>query len=433
MNALIIENSRLYRQLLDNILGQQGFVTDITDELSVARDHLQHNQYDIIFINENLKDGSGLELIRYCKQHQELKQVPILLFTSDDNIQDKFELDIDGIIYKHNLQQISDQITNFLETHLDPVFCEGRILFIEDSDSLAQMILSTLSQTGYRVEHYKSADAAWKEFNDEISYGSDYQAYDLVISDVNVEGELNGLQLTQLIRKLEDARGFIPIIAITAQTEAEIRLSLYQEGVSDFIPKPILIDELLVRVNNLITNKRLLDKVHDQRRELFTLATTDKLTGCHNRHSLMDFSQKFISQAIRHHFPVSVLVIDLDHFKNINDTHGHATGDIVLQATGQLLTNNFRDGDMVARFGGEEFVVLLNHCAQEDAAVIAEKFRQRLEALKPADLKVTASIGIACLDIGKQYDFEALFAAADKGVYAAKENGRNQVQLINIE
>ncbi len=431
MKALIIENSRLYRQLLDNILGQQGFENDITDEISVAKDHLHNNEYDIICLNENLKDGSGMELISYCKNHPQLKHMPILLFSSDDDIQDKYDLEVEGIIYKHNLQQISDQIINFLETRLDPLFSEGRILLIEDSDSLAQLILGALQTTGYRVEHFFSADKAWEDFIDEVSYGSDQQAYDLVITDINVEGELNGLQLTHLIRNLEDARGFIPIIAITAQTDAELRLSLYQAGISDFIPKPILIDEMLVRVSNLITNKRLLDKVHDQRRELYNLATTDKLTGCHNRHSLMDFSQKFISQAIRHHYPICILVIDLDHFKAINDTHGHATGDDVLQATGQLLNSSFREGDMVARFGGEEFVVLLNHCAQSDGLLIAEKFRADLEALKPVNLTVTASIGLTWLESNQQHDFEALFAAADKGVYEAKENGRNQVRQVS--
>lgn len=433
MKALIIENSRLYRQLLDNILGQQGFDNDITDEFLLAQDYLENNHYDIICLNDNLKNGSGLELARYCKKHNELKSTPILFFSSDEGIAQKIGyLQLEGIIYKHNLQQISDQITKFVETRFNPLFHEGRILLIEDTDSIARLILGALQQQGYKVEHFTSAERAWSEFKDEISYGSDTQAYDLVITDINVKGDMNGLQLTHLIRQLDDARGFIPIIAITAHSNDQLRMSLYRAGISDFIPKPILIEELLIRVTNLITNKKLLDKVHDQRRELFTLATTDKLTGCHNRHSLVEFSNKFIAQAIRRSYPVSVLVIDLDHFKQVNDTHGHATGDNVLEATGQLLNSSFREGDIVARFGGEEFVILLNYCDQDNAMTIAENFRQKLLQLKPAGISISASIGVTCLNIGQQHDFETLFAAADQGVYQAKENGRNQVCFVEV-
>lgn len=431
MKALILENSRLYRQLLDNILGQQGFENDIAEEISIARDLLLENSYDIICLNENLKDGSGIELARFCKKDSDLRSIPILFFTSDDNFDAQSNgLQIEEVIYKHNLQQISDQVIHFLEAHLDPAFCEGRILFIEDSPSIAKLILSALDQGGYRINHFTSAEKAWSEFKEEVSYGSDFEAYDLIISDVIVEGEMDGLQLTQQVRKLEDARGFIPIIAITAQTDTDLRLSLYQEGISDFIQKPVLIDELLVRVNNLITSKRLLDKVHDQRRELNSLATTDKLTGCHNRHSLMNFSSKFISQAIHHRYPVSLMVIDLDHFKKINDTHGHAVGDIVLSQVGQLLNSSFLEGDMAARFGGEEFVILLNHCDSKDVQKVAEKFRQQVESLKPNEIAISVSIGITCLEVGMNQDFEVLFHVADQGVYKAKENGRNQVQFI---
>ncbi len=394
MRALILENSRLYRQLLDNILGQQGFKNDIAEEISMAKDYLQENQYDIICLNEHLQDGSGLELAKFCKADTSLQDTPILFLTADDDFTLNNPTDyLDTIIYKHNLQQISDQIVHFLEDHLDPVFSEGKILFIE-----------------------------------EVSYGSDFEDYDLIISDVNVEGEMSGLDLTRKVRQLDDARGFIPIMAITAQADADLRLSLFQAGISDFIQKPILVDELLVRVKNLITNKRLLDKFHDQRRELFTLATTDKLTGCQNRHSLMEYAAKFISQAIRHQFAVCLMVIDLDHFKQINDTHGHAVGDLVLQEVGRLLNNSFREGDMVARFGGEEFVVLLDHTDLQQGLVVAEKLRQKVEDLKPNQLKVTASIGIASLEPGMNLNFEALFHNADLGVYKAKDNGRNQVQ-----
>ena len=434
MRALITENSRLYRQLLGKLLAEQGFETDICSNLNSAKTFIDAEIYDIIFVNQHLEDGTGLELVEYRNQNVSNNKARLLYLSSDSeqaNLSDSLE--IDEVVIKQNLQQIADQITRFIETHLDPVFSEGRILFIEDSKSIAAMIISILTRVGYTVSHFDNAEEAWDEFINEVSYGSDFQAFDLIISDNNLEGEMTGQDLVAKVRNIDDARGFVPIIAITGENNNELRLSLYQNGVSDFLEKPLMGEELLVRVGNLITNKRLLDKVHDQRRELFAMATTDKLTGCHNRHSLMEFSKKFIVQAQRHLYPVSLMVIDLDHFKSINDKHGHAVGDIVLEAVGKLLNSNFREGDLVARFGGEEFVILLNHCASYDAKLIAEKTRGKMEALKPHNLVVTPSIGLTSLDIGEDGNFESMFSVADECVYVAKENGRNQVVFKKLQ
>jgi two-component system cell cycle response regulator len=146
----------------------------------------------------------------------------------------------------------------------------------------------------------------------------------------------------------------------------------------------------------------------------------------------MEFSDKFISQALRHKYPVSMLVIDLDHFKVVNDTHGHAVGDIVLELTGKLLNNSFRDGDLVSRYGGEEFVVLMTHCNGDDARLKAEKLRLAIEDLKPNGLTITTSIGVTSMEVGADRNFEAMFHAGDEGVYKAKENGRNQVVYVGL-
>ena len=428
MRALITENSRLYRQLLDNILGQQGFENDICSSIEEATTFLNSTQYQVICVNQHLEDGKGSQLIRYCNQHSTNNQASILYLTIDEqSAKVDNSLSIDRVIIKKNLQQISDQIIRFTEEIADPALSESRILFVEDSKSISALITSHLSQAGYNISHFSSGEEAWEDFNDEVSYGSDVDAYDLVITDINLEGEMTGNELISRIREIDDARGFVPVIAITGENSDELRLSLYQNGVNDFLQKPILIEELLIRVNHLITNKRLLDKVHDQRRELYALATTDKLTGCHNRHSLMEFSEKFISQAFRHKYPLSIMVIDLDHFKSINDTHGHAVGDIVLSEVGNLLNLSFREGDLVARFGGEEFVVLLSHCDRKNADIKAEELRSDLEALKPHDLTVTPSIGVTSMEIGEMADFAALFSKADSCVYEAKDKGRNQV------
>ena len=434
MRALIIENNTAYRDLLDHTLAEQGFETDTDDSIESARAFADAESYDIICVNQELKDGPGEDFVAYCNKHAVQKDTPIRFLTENTELAaDELEVRVDGVIHELNEHQIEDQIVHFIDLDLDPVFYEGRILFVEDDDVVSADILAQLKETGYQVSHFKTAEDACKEFDEVTVYGSHTDAYDLAITEINLQSGMSGDELVRKIRSYEDGRGFIPVIAITDDNEDQRRISLYQSGVNDFLQKPILHEELIVRINNLITNKRLLDKVHDIRRELFSLATTDKLTGCQNRHSLMEFSGKFISQAIRHRYPVSMLVIDLDHFKAVNDNHGHATGDVVLALTGELLNKSFRDGDLVSRYGGEEFVVLMTHCNGHDACNKAEEVRLAIEALKPSDLPITTSIGVTSLEAGVERDFEDLFHAGNEEVYKAKENGRNQVVYVGLD
>ena len=428
MRVLITENSRLYSQLLDNIFRELGFSRDICYNIEVAYTYLESEKYDLICINQYLQDKAGIELVKYCNNHLKNEQTPIIFLTSDKYDNQEVESQrISEIVLKINPQQISAQIARFVERYLDPLFNAGRVLLIEDSIKIASVMLGYLKSAGYNVLHFRSGEDAWAAFKTESSYGSAKNAFDLVISDILLECEMSGIELVKNIRSLTDARGCIPIIAMTGDNTDKLRLNLYEIGVNDFLEKPFLTKELLIRIRNLVSNKRLLDKVHDQRRELFVLATTDKLTGCHNRHSLMDFSIDFFSQAAQFGHPISLLVLDLDHFKLVNDTHGHSMGDVVLEAVGKLLNASFREDDLVARFGGEEFVVLMNHCDAENAKIMAENLRRKIEQLKPGDIKITASIGIASMGIGQNVNFEALFSLADEGVYKAKNRGRNRV------
>ena len=431
MHALIIENNQAYRDLLAHTLAQQGFTTDSGDSIESARLCVDADFYDIICVNQELKDGPGEEFVAYCNQHKSQKDTPILFLTENRELKaDELEVRVDGVIHELNEHQIEDQIVHFIDLHLDPVFFEGRILFVEDDEKVATDILNQLQETGYQVTHFTTVEAASKEFDAVTIYGSHVEAYDLAITGLDLDGAMKGEDLVKHIRSYEDGRGFIPIMAVTSDNSDQRRIALYQSGVNDFLPIPILHEELLVRISNLITNKRLLDKVHDIRRELFSLATIDNLTGCHNRHSLMEFSEKFISSARRHEYPVSLLVIDLDHFKAVNDNHGHAVGDIVLEKTGALLIESFREGDLVSRYGGEEFVVLMTHCNAENARKKAEELRLSIENLKPNGLDITTSIGVTSLEIGAEGDFEAMFHAGDEGVYAAKDGGRNRVVYV---
>jgi len=214
---------------------------------------------------------------------------------------------------------------------------------------------------------------------------------------------------------------------MTGHDDSQLRIDLLHAGINDYVTKPPIEEELAARVNNLITNKRLADQVRQQQRSLFNIAMTDQLTTCHNRHSLSDYAPKYIKDAVRYDYPLSIMILDLDFFKNINDEFGHTTGDIVLEEIGKFLMATCRQGDIVSRIGGEEFLILLPHCAITNALQKAENIRSMIELSKPGGLKVTASIGIASLTKRHNEDFDKLYKAADCAVYTSKKNGRNQV------
>ncbi|MGX5173848.1 diguanylate cyclase [Aliikangiella sp. IMCC44653] len=164
-----------------------------------------------------------------------------------------------------------------------------------------------------------------------------------------------------------------------------------------------------------------------KRDEFKGLAMHDQLTGLYNRYYLQESTSLLIYQAIRHDFKLSLLVLDLDHFKKINDTHGHLTGDIILKEIAKCINEGIRGEDIVARIGGEEFVILFNRCDKQIAAQKAEQLRQKVARLKPRDLNVTVSIGIT--ELKPQDSLLDLLSRADLALYSAKNQGRNCVVI----
>ena len=221
----------------------------------------------------------------------------------------------------------------------------------------------------------------------------------------------------------------VPILAMSDLNDAVRRVELLTAGVSDYVQKPILDEELLERVRNLIRMRHLLDQVEKQRLDMRDLAMVDQLTQLYNRHFLMDIGLSKVSEAIRHNIELSLLVIDLDHFKSVNDTYGHPTGDQVLEKIASVLKKACRYEDIAARYGGEEFVVMLSHCSESDTMNKAEKLRTQIEAISFDQFSVTASIGVACLPKEGGCDFKKLFELADAALYEAKQNGRNRIEL----
>lgn len=326
---------------------------------------------------------------------------------------------VTDIFPKSNLTYLRANIRYYLEGESEIKVDGGRVLYIEDSASVAHVIINYLKGMNIEVNHFVSAEKAYKDLLE--------NEYDLVITDVMLDGSMSGVSLVHMIRAQSNHTAQIPILAITGNDDSKKRIELFRAGINDYVTKPPIKEELVARVANMITNKRLLDQVREQKRTLYQVAMKDQLTSCHNRHSLAEFAPKYIQDSIRYKFPLCAMILDLDHFKTINDTHGHTTGDLVLAAIGEQLMMLCRQGDFVARIGGEEFLILLPHCDAVNAKVKAELIRETIESSKPAGLTITASIGVAHLSDKHEANFDNLYKSADDAVYRSKENGRNQV------
>lgn len=242
---------------------------------------------------------------------------------------------------------------------------------------------------------------------------------DLILLDVEMP-EMDGFDVLKLLKASSDTAD-IPIIFVTgkdSQEEEEHGLLL---GAVDYIAKPIRPSIVKARIRTHITLKRQ----HDL---LVAMATHDQLTGLSNRHYMSDALSRKVAHAKRHAEPLSVIIIDIDHFKEVNDTFGHLMGDMILKAVGKVLQHSARKEDVAARFGGEEFVLILDNCTADDARIKAEKLRGQIQELHPEAIAITASFGVAQLD-DMVVRYEDLLNYADHSLYQAKEAGRNRVMV----
>ncbi|ARN75116.1 diguanylate cyclase [Oceanicoccus sagamiensis] len=243
-------------------------------------------------------------------------------------------------------------------------------------------------------------------------------APDLILLDVNMP-EINGYEVCKQL-KANEATKTIPIIFITGMTSAENEAYGFELGAVDYISKPFHPAVVEARVKTQITIKQQADKLE-------RMAMRDQLTGLYNRYYLIDIASKKIASAVNHQSPLSIAVIDIDKFKSFNDQYGHEFGDEVLVEFAQLLESHCCANDVVSRYGGEEFVMLMEGSDLALSLEKSESLRRIASELKPKGISVTASFGVTTLR--PQDDcFDDMFSRADAALFAAKTAGRNCVR-----
>lgn len=299
------------------------------------------------------------------------------------------------------------------------------VLAAEDNPVFQSMLRAMLTKWGYQPVMARDGKEAWRELDAE-------HAPRLAILDWMMPG-MDGVEICRRVRNAA-REPYIYLILLTARTESQDLVEGMEAGADDYLKKPFEAQELRVRLR---AGRRILDlqsQLMLAREELRVQATHDHLTGIRNRGAILESLDSQLSRAARERGPIAVLMCDVDCFKSVNDTHGHQAGDEILRETAQRMKSAVRAYDIVGRYGGEEFLVVLPRCDAEGALRQAERLREAFssEPFRAMGrlLPVTCSFGVSWREQASLRDAEMLIREADMALYAAKANGRNRVELF---
>jgi two-component system cell cycle response regulator len=402
---------------------------------------------DLVLLDVMMPGMDGFEVCRRLKNEEVTRHIPIVMVTALDGRTDRITgLDagaddfltkpIDDLLLMARvrsltrMKQLADELRRGEASgrRLGVIAgaasrlggAGGRILILDDNPRQSSLLMSELSPD-HRPVLETEPDPAHLTAKGPV---------DLVIVNAVTQG-FDGLRFAAALRS-DEATRHLPILAVMAVEERERLLRAFEIGVSDVLPRPIDPQELGARVRTQIKRKRYGDFLRANLDSSFEMAVTDPLTGLHNRRYMYSQLEALVNRSARGGDPVSTLMIDIDHFKKINDNFGHDMGDAVLREFAARLASNVRAVDLPCRYGGEEFLVIMPGTRLEDAERIAERIR-RHAAGSPFTtpdgediMTVTISIGVSCT-LGEGDTSTALLKRADAAVFEAKAAGRNTV------
>jgi len=415
-----------------------------------ALDICENERADVVLLDVMMPGMDGFEVCRRLKSNPKTQQLPVIMVTALDQPSDKV----------HGLEAGAD---DFLTKPVDEIALMTRVRNLARVKMLNDEMMMRAA-TGGRLEMADDDADQWQDIPDggkillvddhqrsadrmvnslaphfECAVEADPQSAlvmltrnpcDLLMVSLSLE-DADGLRLCSQIRSLDKTR-HLPILMLIEPGDDARLLRGLDIGVNDYIVRPIDRSEMLARVRTQIKRKRYADCLRQRLEERVEQALIDPLTGLHNRRYLQSHMRGQIDEAIKREKPLSMLLLDIDYFKSVNDTFGHDAGDAVLREFAIRLRRNIRGIDLVARPGGEEFVVVMPDTNARQAYYVAERLRRAIEVENfrvsddGKDINVTASVGIASLET-QDDTAESILKRADEALYTAKRGGRNRV------
>ena len=444
---LIVDDEPLNVKLLTAMLPEDCYEPFCASNGEEALQMVAKVSPDLILLDIMMPGIDGYEVTRILKEDPQSQDIPIILVTSFSGTDYKIkgiETGADEFISKPvnsiellarirsllRLKRYQDQlkarigsIHAFTTNHkkLHPSSREESlpsVLIVEDNEKDAKLLQRFLHGEPYRVR--------WVQNGEKAIELAQQENIDLVLLDVLLPGK-SGYDVCKTLKGMEQTRN-IQIVAVTNLSDLESKIKGIELGADDFLVKPINVNEIQTRVKALLKKKEYFDKLCAKYEMAVHSAITDKLTGLYSRGYFDHFLDLEVKRSYRQKTPVALLMIDIDNFKQINDTLGHLVGDKILKQLGYLINANTREIDLAARYGGEEFAVVMSNTGNVEAEQAADRIRKIIPefGFSYSESIVTVSIGVA-LYPGDAKSPDDLIEKSDRALYAAKRNGKNRV------
>jgi two-component system cell cycle response regulator len=451
MRVLIAEDSTVARKLLERNLQQMGYEVVAAEDGAKAWDAYQHAPTPIVITDWEMPHMNGVELCRAIRQHPTEHYTYLMMLTARGQKEDK-------------LQALDAGADAFLSKPLDIAELQANLRVAErilqaEADLQAQkrqlqdLNEELVSQNEQLQQSYRLVEYANRRFSEL------FENVPIACFTVDIEGsirewnlaaqQLYGYTKEEVLHQPFYTRVFRGASAskmheilqrvIQGSVMAGIESEDYDsEGNLHYVLRSVFpirnpnreVVGAIVSVVDVTYRVEYENQLKALNQKLQSLAVTDGLTGLHNHRAFQDYLEEQFQTAMRNKQPLALILMDVDHFKQYNDTYGHQAGDEVLRQVAQILQTNVREGDFVARYGGEEFVVVLPRTDSESAVAVAERLRRAVESAEWQLRPVTGSFGVASIRPDMETRQE-LIEAADQALYQAKKNGRNRVEVWN--
>lgn len=448
--VLVVDDLRPNVKLLEAKLTSEYFEVITARDGQTALEMAKHDQPDIILLDVMMPGMDGFEVCETLKQDPSTMHIPVVMVTALSDSADRvrgLEAGADDFLTKPvndgalfarvrslvRLKMLMDewrmreQTSGQLGVMRDdkPIHkvdaSNARVLVVEDNRVDAQKVVDALARDNAASEIATTVEEA----NDRLRAAS----FELVVVSMRLKTG-DALRFCSHIRA-SDANRHTPLLLTVEEDDTERLAKALDIGINDYLIKPIEKQELLARVRTQIRRQRYQERLRENYERSLAMALTDSLTGLYNRRYLTAHLGGLVERVRASGKPLAILMFDIDYFKQVNDTYGHAAGDEVLIDLSRRIGQNVRSIDTIARFGGEEFVVVMPDADYAVAGVVAERLRKSIctepvpiHEAPDGGLEVSISLGVAMFDFDKD-DVNSVVHKADQALYEAKRNGRN--------
>ncbi|HWP25411.1 MAG TPA: PleD family two-component system response regulator [Xanthobacteraceae bacterium] len=448
--VLVVDDVPANVKLLEARLSAEYFDVITATSGAEALAICARSECDIVLLDVMMPDMDGFEVCRRIKVNPALQHIPVIMVTALDHAAHRvrgLEAGADDFLTKPvsdvaliarvrslaRLKMMTDELRMRAVTSkeigirlpadeaVSDTGRNGRILLIDDRKSSYERLAGALAN-----EHAVEIETDPNRALLRAAEGD----FDLLIVSLGIEN-FDALRLCSQARSLERTRN-VPILAITDEGDDARMVRGLEIGVNDYLLRPVDKNELLARVRTQVRKKRYAERLRENVQQSIEMAITDSLTGLYNRYYMERHLAALVEQATARGKPLTVIMLDIDYFKSINDSYGHDAGDDVLRQLATRVRKSIRGIDLACRYGGEEFVIVMPETDMAVATIVAERLRRRIAAESFAiqqagrAIACTISVGIATLDAADD-DAAKILRRADQALYRAKRDGRNRV------